>query len=149
MTGFPRIGPLKRRQFKHLQNEFGRLTVVEMVREIAFDVVRVFLVSAAEAGILRGCHAHRRCNQFLICVGGRVEAIFFDGKETKSIVLEPGDGVLLPAGIWGEQRYLDPGSALLVLCDRAYEAADYIEDREQFIRLIARDRDGAPSEAGS
>jgi dTDP-4-dehydrorhamnose 3,5-epimerase-like enzyme len=140
MSVFPRLGSMERRRFKHLHNELGGLTVVEFAREIAFPVARIFYVTVAEAGKLRGCHAHHRCNQFLICVGGKVKATFFDGESNRSLVLESAEGVLLPAGIWGEQRYLDVNSALLVLCDQPYAAEDYIEDRDAFIRMAIASR---------
>jgi dTDP-4-dehydrorhamnose 3,5-epimerase-like enzyme len=142
MSAFPRLGVIGRHRFKHLHNELGGLTVVELAREIAFPVVRVFFVTAAKIGTLRGCHAHRRGNQFQICVGGRVEAIFFDGEGRQSLVLGRGEGVLLPAGIWGEQRYLEADSALLVLCDQPYAAEDYIEDRDAYIRMATSSRTG-------
>ena len=140
MTAFPRLEALESRKFKHLRNNLGELTVVELAREIAFPVARVFFVAASGAGTLRGCHAHYRCNQLLICVSGHVQAIFFDGMDSTSTVLQPGEGVLLPAGIWGEQRYLEINSALLVLCDQPYAAEDYIEDRDAFIRMAVASR---------
>lgn len=142
MSAFPRLGVIERHRFKHLHNKMGGLTVVEVAREIAFPVARVFFVTAAKAGMLRGCHAHRRCNQFQICVGGRVEAIFFDGENSQSLMLGKGEGVRVPAGIWGEQRYLEADSALLVLCDQPYAAEDYIEDRDAFIQMATSSRIG-------
>ncbi|MDX2103566.1 MAG: FdtA/QdtA family cupin domain-containing protein [Alphaproteobacteria bacterium] len=100
-------------------------------------IARVFTVSAMEAGIVGGRHAHRRCSQFLVAVHGRVEVTALADPErpdaVRRVLLDsPNLGVLLPPGIWGEQHYLDPDAVLMVLCDRPYEAADYIRDFEEF-----------------
>ena len=43
-------------------------------------------------------------------------------------------GILVPAGIWAEQRYRGPGTILMVLCDMRYDEADYIRDYDAFLR---------------
>jgi len=42
-------------------------------------------------------------------------------------------GLLVPNGIWAEQRYLDSDNVLMVLCDRPYEEHDYIRDYREFL----------------
>jgi hypothetical protein len=45
----------------------------------------------------------------------------------------PQKALHIPPGLWAEQIYRDPATLLLVLCDRLYEAEDYIRDMEAFI----------------
>ena len=43
-----------------------------------------------------------------------------------------GKGLLIPAGIWAFEKYINEGSVLMVLCDQAYEKDDYIFNYEEF-----------------
>ena len=109
------------------------LAVIEGA-EVPMRIRRVFTVFARRATV-RGRHAHRRCNQFLVCLAGRIAVGLDDGRRKKRFVLaSPGRGLFVPAGIWATQTY-HPRSSLLVLCDRAYEAGDYIRDYRAFRRF--------------
>ena len=56
-----------------------------------------------------------------------------DRVETETYILNrPDVGLLIPPSIWAEQTYRAPGSVLTVLCDRPYEAYDYIKDYSDF-----------------
>ncbi|EMY76157.1 WxcM-like domain protein [Leptospira weilii serovar Ranarum str. ICFT] len=46
------------------------------------------------------------------------------------------DGLLIPPGIWSTQQYLNINSVLLVLCDRGYEAEDYIRNYDKFLEWV-------------
>ncbi len=108
---------------------------------VPMRVRRVFAVFAKRPA-RRGEHAHRRCAQFMICLKGRVAIGLDDGRRRKKIALAaPKHGLLVPPGIWAEQDYA-AGSTLLVLCDRPYEAGDYLRDYGAFLRFrgLARTR---------
>ena len=108
------------------------LVVMEGLDHVPFAIARVFVVQAP-AGAIRGQHAHKACTQFLTCPTGSVEVLCDDGLETATYILDrPEIGLLIPPSIWAQQTYRDPGSVLTVLCDRPYEAEDYIRDYTQF-----------------
>jgi dTDP-4-dehydrorhamnose 3,5-epimerase-like enzyme len=44
-------------------------------------------------------------------------------------------GLLIPPGIWSEQLYLTENTVLTVLCDRVYEAEDYIREYSIFLKF--------------
>lgn len=110
----------------------GGLVVMEGLTHVPFSIARVFVVRAP-AGAIRGRHAHKACTQFLTCPTGSVEVLCDDGLETATYILDqPGVGLLIPPSIWAQQTYQAPGSVLTVLCDRPYEAEDYIRDYTEF-----------------
>lgn len=118
-------------------SDSSRLSVFENGRQVPFAVNRVFLIHT-DRSTTRGHHAHRRCSQALICVAGTCEVTVDDGRNRKQIVLSgPDRGVLVPAGIWAEQRYKVRGTILMVLCDLRYDEDDYIRDYEEFLRYRA------------
>ena len=109
-------------------SENGDLTVMEGSKHVPFSIARVFVVRATE-GSIRGLHAHKFCTQFLTCPYGIVEVICDDSDVTTTFKLDnPGVGLLIPPGIWAHQRYVRNNSVLTVLCDRIYEANDYIRE---------------------
>ena len=98
-----------------------------------FGMRRVFTVHAHEA-VERGRHAHRECKQAMICLAGACDIVVDDGKVRKTISLtSPHEALYVPPSIWAEQSYLQPGSILMVLCDRNYDEADYIRNCNAFL----------------
>ncbi len=127
-------------ELAHYFEDNGDLVVMEGESNVPFRIARVFVVRAP-AGAVRGQHAHKRCTQFLTCSTGVVEVICGDGVRSSTFVLDrPDVGLLLPPGIWAQQTFRGIGSQLTVLCDRPYEAEDYIRDYAAFLAF----RDGPP-----
>ena len=115
------------------EEEQGILRVFES-NHLPFSIKRVFTIVNAFAGSQRGQHAHKRCNQLLCCVAGRVRLICDDGIKQIEILLSPeSDAILIPNGIWAEQKYLKDNSVLIVFCDQVYDESDYIRDYQKFL----------------
>lgn len=113
--------------------ENGELTVIEGLKEVPYDIRRVFFVRG-NGGAIRGMHAHRECSQFLICLMGRIKIVCDDGRNQREFELEsPSTGLLVPPGIWSTQTYDFSNSVLAVLCDKAYDPVDYIREYDQFL----------------
>ncbi|OAN54652.1 hypothetical protein A6A04_12060 [Paramagnetospirillum marisnigri] len=112
------------------------LAVMEDSR-VGMAIRRVFTVHADQP-THRGEHAHRRCNQVLVCQIGRIEVICDDGTDKSVTVLDtPGKGLFIPAGIWAAQDY-DAESLLTVLCDQPYDESDYFRNYEDFLAYRAQ-----------
>jgi dTDP-4-dehydrorhamnose 3,5-epimerase-like enzyme len=110
----------------------GVLCVYESGKQVPFVVQRVFTVST-KAGHARGDHAHRQCTQLLVCVSGRIRVSCDNGHSVKEHLLDHmATGLLVPPGVWAKQEYLDNNAVLMVLCDRGFEAEDYIRDYGEF-----------------
>ena len=124
--------------FKALGAEDRSLVAIEAASAaFPLPIGRVFTVVAHRAGVVGGEHAHRRCTQLLVAVHGAVEVRVLADPERPDTrrtfhLSHPNQGVLVPPGIWGYQRYEQAGSVLMVLCDRPYEADDYIRDFNEF-----------------
>ena len=111
----------------------GDLVVAEGENSvIPFSIKRVFNVRA-QKGNIRGRHAHRHCSQLLICTNGAVEVKCDDSSTNETYVLDkPNLGLLIPPGIWTEQKYIKNNTILTVLCDRPYEETDYLRNYDDF-----------------
>ena len=114
----------------------GGLTVGEFESDIPFKPARYFIVYQVPIVELRGEHAHRQCQQFLVCVRGRITVVGDDGRHRKEFVLDrPNVGFYMPAMTWGTQYNYSPDAVLLVFASHHYDADDYIRDYEEFVAL--------------
>lgn len=116
-----------------IASESAELFVYETGLTIPFEVRRVFTVHAQQP-TERGRHAHRECGQVMVCVAGRCEVDIDDGDARRVVALtQPRDALYVPPSIWAEQRYLEEGTTMMVLCDHSYDEGDYIRDYQDFI----------------
>lgn len=113
--------------------ENGRLVIGEAPGQLPFTVERIFTLFEIPEGEVRGTHAHRHCEQFLICQRGAVTAVVDDGTHRAEVVLDsPSVGLYMPALTWGTQYRYSADAVLLVLASDAYDADDYIHDYVEF-----------------
>jgi len=117
----------------------GALTVGEVPTEVPFAPERYFVVFDVPTVELRGEHAHKQCQQFLICLHGSCRVLLDDGAHRCEIILDrPDMGVFMPAMIWGTQYRYSPDAVLLVFASRPYEAEDYLRTYDEFLAELER-----------
>ncbi len=94
--------------------------------DVGFSVARTFVVSAPRDAV-RGGHAHRRVRQVLFRASGLIDVeVSHDGTRARITLDEHHPAVLLEAGVWARQTYLDDHSTLIVFADGPYEDSDYV-----------------------
>lgn len=107
--------------------------------ELPFPPQRVFSVFGVSSEFIRGSHAHRECQQFLICVTGSIRCLIDNGTVRDEVSLDsPHMGLHMPPMIWGTQYKYTRDAVLLVLASHPYDADDYVRDYDEFLRLVAR-----------
>lgn len=121
-------------EIPHFEDERGALNVLEIARELPFGCQRIFYTYTVPQGSVRGEHAHKVCEQFLIAVRGEVCVTVDDGEKRDQIVLDsPSKGLHLPSGCWGEQSSHSPDCILMVLASLPYDNADYIRNYDEYL----------------
>ena len=67
---------------------------------------------------------------------GACTIVFDDGKEVRTVHLDaPRLGFYVPPLVWVTLKDFTPGAVCLVLASELYDAAEYIRDRGEFLRL--------------
>ena len=113
-------------------NERDNLFAIDFEKDLNFNIKRSFIVTSYK-NIIRGKHAHKELNQFLICLNGSCEITCKDGSKQKKFLLQsPNKALFVPNQIWTSQKYLSNQSILLVLCDDKYIESDYIRKYSLF-----------------
>ncbi len=115
----------------------GSLMALEFADSLPFVPQRFFVVYAVPSPDIRGQHAHRECEQFLICLNGSVTCLVDDGTSRRTTVLSsPADGLYMPSMTWGTQYNYSPDAVLAVFASKPYDPEDYIRDYDEFLRLV-------------
>lgn len=115
----------------------GNLLPMDIPADLPFDPRRVFFVYGVPSKEVRGAHAHRQCEQFLVALHGSVSCIVDDGESRSEYLLDdPSIGLHMPAMTWGTQYKYSPDAVLAVFASHPYEDADYIRDYEEFLSLV-------------
>ena len=115
----------------------GQLAVAELGGVLPFAARRIYWIHGTTPGVSRGFHAHRKLRQLCVCVAGSVRLSLFDGRRKESVVLDSSaKGLLIGPGLWREMHDFSPDCVLMVFADAEYDEADYIRDRDQFVRHV-------------
>ena len=119
--------------FKKIHNRAGNLTVVEGLKNLPFEVRRIYYLYDIPGGESRGGHAHKELYQLIIAASGSFDVLLDDGENKKVVTLNrPYFGLMVVPGIWRELLEFSSGSVCLVLASHAYEESDYIREYSQF-----------------
>lgn len=111
----------------------GNLTVAEQLREIPFNVERVYWTYDVPAGESRGGHAHRECEEVIVAVSGSFDVTLDNGKERKTYHLNhPYQGLYVGTGIWRTLDDFSSGAVCLVIASHLFEEEDYIRDYDEY-----------------
>ena len=116
----------------------GNLTVAEQMKNVPFEVKRVYWTYDVPAGERRGGHAHKECVEFIIAVSGSFTVTLDDGKgNRKDFHLNlPWEGLSVPTGIWRTLEDFSSGAVCLVLASELFDEADYVYDYNDFLEYV-------------
>ncbi|KRS45722.1 sugar 3,4-ketoisomerase [Campylobacter coli] len=115
----------------------GSLIALENLKEIPFEIKRIYYIYDTKPDFPRGAHAHKELEQVLIMMDGSCELVLNDGKDIKNIILNrPDMGIFIGKNMWREMKNFSYGAKLLVLASDFYNEKEYIRDYEEFLRNI-------------
>lgn len=122
---------LRTRTIKDLR---GNLVARQLGNGLPFEPQRCFLVYDVPTKELRGEHAHRQCEQFLVCVGGSVNVLCDDGGHRQEFTLDsPEIGLYIGPMVWGTQYRYSKDAVLMVMASLPYDPDDYIRNYDTFL----------------
>lgn len=111
----------------------GNLSFIEEERHISFRIVRSYWIYDVPGGEMRGGHAYRENQEFIVALSGSFDVVLDDGKEEKVFTLNRSYyGLYVPKGMWRQMRNFSTNSLALVLASIPYTPEDYIRDYEEF-----------------
>ena len=115
----------------------GNLTVVEQIKDIPFNISRVYWVYDVPGGKNRGGHAHKHCRELLVAASGSFNVTLDNGYEKRTFFLNhPYQGLLINTNVWRTLEDFSSGALCLVIAEDPFSEEDYIRDYDDFIAFI-------------
>ena len=115
----------------------GQLVAIEAMKDLPFEIKRVYYIYDTLPGVRRGFHAHLNLQQILLCVNGSCKIHLDDGIDTAEVTLnKPNEGLYISNNMWREMYDFTPGTVLLVLASEYYDEADYIRNYDDFLKMV-------------
>ena len=105
----------------------GNLSFVEQLQHIPFEIKRSYWIYDVPGGQVRGGHAYRENEEFIIALSGSFDVILDDGKQRQEFLLNRSYmGLYVPKGIWRQMQNFSTNSLALVLASTFFDKDDYI-----------------------
>lgn len=118
-----------------IQDERGLMGVVDF-QLLPFTPKRFFWLTNVPNGESRGGHAHRSCEQFIVCLSGSIicDATDLHGVRSQT-KLEPGASYYLPIFTWLDITGFTTDANVGVFASETYNEEEYIRSRDEFNSL--------------
>ena len=125
-------------EFPQHGDDRGHLVVVEGMKDVPFEIKRMFYIYGSDANVVRGRHANRRSEFVLINVAGQSKVRVDDGRGNEAVfsINRPHTGLYLPRMVWKDMYDFSEDSVLLVLSNEAYDPTEYIRDYDAFVKEV-------------
>lgn len=118
----------------------GNLTFIEGGQHIPFEIKRVYWIYDVPGGEVRGSHAYKTLNEFIVALSGSFDVILHDGKTEMRYPLNRSYyGLYVPQLVWRRLENFSTNALALILASDYYDPNDYIRDFDEFMELC-RDR---------
>lgn len=111
----------------------GNLSFIEQYKHIPFKIERTYWIYDVPGGDVRGGHAYKENEEFIIALSGSFDVILSDGKSESVFHLNRSYyGLYVPKMLWRRMENFSTNSLALVLASTRYEVNDYIRDFDTF-----------------
>lgn len=114
----------------------GNLSFFENCSQIPFAIARTYWIYDVPGGELRGSHAFRDQQEFMIALSGSFDVVLHNGVSEQRFSLNRSYcGLYIPGMHWRRLENFSTNSIALVVTDSPYSEASYIRDFEDFKKL--------------
>jgi dTDP-4-dehydrorhamnose 3,5-epimerase-like enzyme len=115
----------------------GNLSFIEEENHIPFEIKRTYWIYDVPGGEVRGGHAYKENQEFIVALSGSFDVLLDDGNEQKTFSLNRSYyGLYIPKGVWRQMLNFSTNSLALVLSSTYYDKDDYIYDYGEFKQFV-------------
>lgn len=115
----------------------GNLSFFEHPNQLPFTIERTYWIYDVPGGEVRGSHAFKEQQEFIIALSGSFDVIINDGEKEQSFSLNRSYyGLYIPKMYWRRLENFSTNSLALIVSDKSFNEDDYIRDFEEFKTLI-------------
>jgi len=121
-------------QLPKIEDPRGNLTFIESQNHIPFEIKRCYWIYDVPGGTIRGGHAFKEQQEFIVALSGSFDVVLDDGKEKQVYHLNRSYyGLYVPNMIWRSMENFSTNSLALILASTNYDENDYIREHSQYI----------------
>lgn len=130
------IDSIKQIELPKFLDARGNLSFVEQNNHIPFEIKRTYWIYDVPGGEMRGGHAFKQNQEFIVALSGAFDVIVDDGCNQKKFTLNRSYyGLYIPAGLWREMENFSTNSFALEFGSEHYSKEDYIRKYDEFLKL--------------
>ncbi len=112
----------------------GNLSFFEFPKQIPFAMQRVYWIYDVPGGEIRGSHAFKEQNEFIVALSGSFDVILHNGiEELKFSLNRSYYGLYIPKMLWRKLENFSTNALALIASDCKYNDQDYIRDFDTFL----------------
>lgn len=124
----------------------GNLSVVEEITNIPFEIKRTYWIYDVPGGAVRGGHAYRNNEEFIVALSGSFDVVLDNGLSRTTYSLNRSYyGLYIPKGVWRQMVNFSTNSLALIMASISFDPSDYIYDYEHFKKLSNKELEGSVS----
>ena len=125
-------------EFPQKGDERGHLVIVEGMKDVPFDIKRIFYIYGSDKDVVRGQHANLKSQFVLVNVAGKSKVRVKDGLGNEAVfsLNRAHTGIYLPEMVWKDMCDFSEDSVLLVLSSEHYDPEEYIRDYDTFVKMV-------------
>ena len=106
-----------------------------------FDIKRTYWIYDVPGGEIRGSHAFKKTNEFIVALSGSFDIILHDGKkEIKYSLNRSYYGLFIPNMLWRRIENFSTNSLALIASSTNYDEHDYLREFDEFKALKNENR---------
>ncbi len=114
----------------------GNLSFFEHPDQLPFEIARTYWIYDVPGGEIRGSHAFKEQQEFIVALSGSFDVILHDAKnEMKYSLNRSYYGLYIPSMYWRKMENFSTNSLALIVSDRQFDINDYIRDFDEFKML--------------
>lgn len=114
----------------------GNLSFFEHPQQLPFEIARTYWIYDVPGGEIRGSHAFKEQQEFIVALSGSFDVILHDGeKEMRFSLNRSYYGLFIPKMYWRKLENFSTNALALIVSDKHFDANDYIRDFEEFKQL--------------
>ena len=119
----------------------GNLSIIEQLKQVPFEIKRVYWIYDVPGGMERGEHAYKENQEFIVALSGSFDVVLDDSINKLVYPLNRSyKGLYVAKGIWRKMTNFSTNSLALVISSTDYDVNDYIMDYQDFKKWIAKQK---------
>lgn len=130
------LNDVKLIQLPKIMDTRGNLSFIDGKGHIPFKIERTYLIYDVPGGEIRGGHAYKHLQEFIVALSGSFDVVLDDGINKRTYSLNRSYyGLYVPKMIWRELENFSTNSLCMILASEKYNEEDYFRNYPEFKKM--------------